>query len=228
MTSVKILVVEDEAQIASFVESGLREEGYAVDLCRDGLSGLEQAESGDHDAVILDIMLPGRDGISILRRLREASNTVPVILLTARDGRSERIEGLDLGADDYITKPFYMDELLARLRSVVRRSAGQGLSVLHCGDLTANLLTHEVMRGDQPIELAQKEFALLIYLMRSPGRVLTRTQILEHVWEYQFDPGSNIVDSYISRLRRKIDQGFSIALIETVRGAGYRIRAAPA
>ncbi|MFT5465503.1 MAG: two-component system OmpR family response regulator [Verrucomicrobiales bacterium] len=224
LEAVKVLVVEDEKQIASFVENGLKEQGFSVDVCRDGVEGMEMASSKAYDAIVLDIMLPGRDGLSILRKLREDQNTVPVILVTARDGRDERVDGLDLGADDYITKPFYMDELIARLRSVWRRSAGQGLSILSVADLRANLMTHEVHRGDERIELAHKEFALLVYLMRSAGRVLTRTQILEQVWEYQFDPGSNIVDSYIARLRRKIDHDFDTALIETLRGVGYRMK----
>lgn len=224
LDDVKVLVVEDEKQIASFIENGLREQGFSVDVCRDGVEGLDFAMNQSYDAIVLDIMLPGRDGLSILRKLREDQNTVPVILVTARDGRDERVEGLDHGADDYITKPFYMDELIARLRSVWRRSAGQGLSILAVGDLRANLMTHEVTRAGERIDLAHKEFALLVYLMRSAGRVLTRTQILEQVWEYQFDPGSNIVDSYIARLRRKIDYDFKPALIETLRGVGYRMK----
>lgn len=225
LDAMKILVVEDEKQIASFIENGLREQGFSVDVCNNGIDGLEMATSQTYDAIVLDVMLPGRDGLSILRNLREDDqNTVPVILVTARDGRDERVEGLDFGADDYITKPFYMDELVARLKSVWRRSAGQGLSVLTVGDLRANLMTHEVTRAGQRIELAHKEFALLVYMMRSVGRVLTRTQILEQVWEYQFDPGSNIVDSYIARLRRKIDQDFDPELIETLRGVGYRMK----
>ncbi len=216
--------MEDEIQISSFIENGLKEQGFIVDVANNGLDGLDFATDRAYDAIVLDVMLPGRDGLSILRQLREAQNTVPVILVTARDGKGERVEGLDLGADDYITKPFYMDELVARLRSVWRRSAGQGLSVLTVADLQVNLMSHEVMRGGTSIELAQKEFALLVYLMRSVGRVMTRTQILEQVWEYQFDPGTNIVDSYIARLRRKIDDGFEPALIETLRGVGYRLK----
>jgi len=222
---VKILVIEDEAQIASFVRRGLVEQGYAVVVCDNGLDGLDLASSESFDAIVLDVMLPGKDGLSILRSLREASNTVPVLLLTARDGFRERVEGLDLGADDYLTKPFFMEELVARLKSIWRRSAGQGLSLLTVGDLQANLMTHEVERAGTRIELAQREFALLVYLMRSAGRVLTRTQILQQVWEYQFDPGSNIVDTNIARLRRKVDQGYDPELIETVRGVGYRMRA---
>tara|TARA_R110002096_G_scaffold200639_9_gene384699 strand:- start:11744 stop:12418 length:675 start_codon:yes stop_codon:yes gene_type:complete len=221
---VKVLVVEDESQIASFIENGLKEQGFIVDVADNGIDGLDFATDRTYDAIVLDVMLPGRDGLSILRQLREAQNNVPVILVTARDGRGERVEGLDLGADDYITKPFYMDELVARLRSVWRRSAGQGLSVLTVANLSVNLMTHEVTRDGTPIELAHKEFALLVYLMRSAGRVMTRTQILEQVWEYQFDPGTNIVDSYIARLRRKVDDGFEPALIETLRGVGYRLK----
>ncbi len=169
-------------------------------------------------------MLPGRDGLSILRSMRKDGNRVPVIIITARGEVSERIEGLNLGADDYIAKPFYIDELTARLRSVWRRASGNGLSLLSVEDISLNLMTREVKRGDTEIFLSAREFALLEFLMRSPGRVLTRIQICEHVWDYHFDPQTNLVDVYIQRLRRKIDDGFEQNLIQTVRGVGYCIK----
>ena len=194
-----------------------------VDLCDDGDEAFHLATSTPFDAIILDIMLPGRDGLSILRGLREGGNTVPVILLTARTGLNERIEGLDLGADDYLPKPFYVEELVARLRTVVRRSSGQAANVLKVGDLVMNLATREVKRGETSIELTAREFSLLEYLMRSPDRVFTRIQICEHVWNYDFDPGTNLVDVYIQRVRAKVDKDWETKLIQTVRGVGYRI-----
>jgi DNA-binding response OmpR family regulator len=169
-------------------------------------------------------MLPGRDGLSILRGLRDEKNTVPVILLTARTALNERIEGLNLGADDYLTKPFYMEELIARVHAVVRRASGERLSVLRAGPITVNLITRDVKRGEECIELTVREFNLLHLLMRSPGRVFTRTQLIEHVWGYDFDPETNVVDVTIRRLRNKIDPQDGLSLIETVRGVGYRLR----
>ena len=182
------------------------------------------ASSQTYDAIVLDIMLPGRDGLSVVKLLRERGNSVPVLIITARGEPQERIEGLNAGADDYLPKPFYMEELIARLKSIWRRSAGQGLSLLAISDLTLNLMTREVRRGSEQIFLSPREFELLAYMMRSPGRVLTRTQIFEQVWEYHFDPGSNLVDSYIRRLRNKVDKGFDEQLIETIRGVGYRMK----
>ena len=170
-------------------------------------------------------MLPGRDGLSILRLLRKKKNKVPVIIITARSDVSERIEGLDLGADDYLVKPFYLEELIARLKSILRRSAGEGLSILEIKDLRLNLMTHTASRGGVDIELAPREFEVLELLMRTPGRVLSRTQIIEHVWEYHFDPDTNLVDVYIRRLRKKIDHEFDDKLIQTVRGIGYTLSA---
>ena len=224
----KVLVIEDEKKIASFVQKGLEAEGLVVDICLDGNSGFALATSRPYDALVLDIMLPGRDGLSILRSLRERKVALPVILLTARGELNERLEGLNLGADDYLTKPFYIEELVARLHAVVRRASGNAQSMLTVADLTMNLLTRAVTRGGRPIELTTREFALLEHLMRSPGRVLTRVQICEQVWSYHFDPETNLVDVYIQRLRRKIDSEAEIKLIETVRGVGYRIRAADA
>jgi DNA-binding response OmpR family regulator len=183
------------------------------------------AKTRSYDALVLDIMLPGRDGLSILRNLREKKVITPVILLTARSELNERLEGLNLGADDYLTKPFFIEELIARIQAVVRRASGIGQSVLTVGDLTLNLLTRELKRSGRDIELTAREFALLERLMRSPGRVFTRTQIGEQVWNYQFDPGTNVVDVYIKRLRKKIDEGAEVKLIETIRGVGYRMKA---
>ncbi len=222
----KILVVEDDPKIRSFIRRGLEEQGFTVEVCGDGDQGLSHAISASHDAIVLDIMLPGRDGLSLLRELRERKNAVPVILLTARSSLAERVEGLGLGADDYLTKPFYMEELIARLHAVVRRSSGEPISVLRVADLVVDLISREVKRGEDELEMTAREFNLLQLLMRSPGRVLTRTQILEHVWGYDFDPQTNVVDVYIRRVRRKIDRGDSPSLIETVRRVGYRFRRA--
>lgn len=216
-------MVEDQPKIASFVQKGLEEQGMVVDLCLDGDEGYELAKTGSYDALVLDIMLPGRDGLSILRNLREQKNQVPVLLLTARDSLNERVEGLNLGADDYLTKPFYVEELTARLHTIVRRSSGQSLNVLHVEDLKVDLIKREVTRGGDNIDLTAREFELLEYLMRSPGRVFTRIQICEHVWNYHFDPQTNLVDVYIKRLRKKLDQPYELKLIQTVRGVGYRL-----
>jgi len=222
--TVKVLVVEDERKIASFVRKGLEAQGFVVDVCHRGDEGFIAATTRPYDAIVLDIMLPGRDGLSILRGLRERRMAVPVILLTARGEPYERVEGLNLGADDYLTKPFYIEELIARLHVVTRRASGTGQSILAVADLTVNLLTREVTRGGRNIELTAREFELLEQLARSPGRVLTRTQICERVWNYDFDPGTNLVDVYIQRLRRKIDLEDEEKLIETIRGVGYRMK----
>ncbi len=221
----KVLVIEDEKKIASFVRKGLEAEGFVVDVCLDGNTGFALATSRPYDALVLDIMLPGRDGLSILRGLRERSIGLPVLLLTARSELNERLEGLNLGADDYLTKPFYIQELAARLHAIARRATGGAQSILTVADLTLNLLTREVMRGGRKIELTAREFALLENLMRSPGRVLTRAQICEQVWNYHFDPETNLVDVYVQRLRKKVDGDAARKLIETVRGVGYRIAA---
>ena len=218
----KVLVIEDEKKIASFVRRGLEEQGFAVDLCGNGDEGYTLATTRAYDAVVLDIMLPGRDGLSILRQLRERKVSVPVVLLTARSALNERLEGLNLGADDYLTKPFFIEELVARIHAVLRRASGDQSSILQAGNLTVNLLTREVKRGNDKVELTAREFSLLTYLMRSPGRVLTRTQICEHVWSYHFDPGTNLVDVYVQRVRKKISDDPKQPLIETVRGVGYR------
>ena len=220
----KVLIIEDEKKIASLIRKGLEAQGFVVDVCLQGDDGYALATSRPYDALILDIMLPGRDGLSILRNIRERKIPLPVILLTARAELNERLEGLNLGADDYLTKPFFVEELIARLHAVTRRATGAQQSILAVGDLAMNLLTREVTRGGVPIELAPREFNLLEHLMRSPGRVLTRVQICEQVWDYHFDPGTNLVEVYIQRLRKKVDAGAAVKLIETIRGVGYRIK----
>ncbi len=220
----KILVVEDDRKILSFVKKGLKEQGFTVETSVDGDEGYELALMEAFDVIVLDIMLPGRDGLSVLRGLRDKKNTVPVILLTARSTLDERVEGLNLGADDYLTKPFYMEELIARIHAAARRATGEQLSVLQAGDITVNLITREVRRKEHDITLTAREFGLLELLIRSPGRVFTRTQLLEHVWGYDFDPETNVVDVTIRRLRKKIDPAGGPSLVETVRGVGYRLR----
>jgi two-component system, OmpR family, response regulator len=219
----RILVVEDEKKIATFVQRGLKECGFVVDVVHRGDEALDIILDHPFDAVVLDIMLPGRDGLSILRVLRERGNCVPVLVLTARGEISERVEGLNLGADDYLAKPFSIDELVARVRALIRRNSGETLHRYRVNDLTLDLATRAVRRGSRRIDLTAREFSVLECLMRSPGRVFTRTQLCQHVWEYHFDPESNLVDVYIQRLRRKVDDGEPIKLIQTVRGAGYRI-----
>lgn len=220
----KLLVIEDEKKIANLLQKGLKEHGYVVEVCNDGNEGLERASGHPYDAIILDIMLPGRDGLSLLRTLRERKVTTPVMILTARGEVTERVEGLNIGADDYLAKPFAMDELVARLRALLRRVTGETISLYKVGDLTMNLVSREIIRGKRKIDLTAREFRLLEYLMRSPGQVMTRTQIIERVWEYHFDPGTNLVDVYIQRLRRKIDDGEDLKMIQTVRGVGYCIK----
>lgn len=220
----KLLLVEDEAKIASFVKKGLESQGMLVDHCDHGDDGYAMATSGSYDIILLDIMLPGRDGLSILKNLRAKRNSVPVILLTARGELNERLEGLNMGADDYLVKPFYIDELIARIHAIKRRSSPDSLNVLTVADLSMNLISREVCRAGVALELSQREFNLLELLMRSPGRVFTRIQILERVWNYDFDPNTNIVDVYIKRVREKVDEPFDPALIETVRGVGYKMR----
>lgn len=220
----KVLVVEDEKRIADFVKKGLEEQGFTVDTCDNGDEGYVWATTRPYDAIVLDIMLPGRDGLSILKNLRKKKNPVPVVVLTARSELDERLEGLNLGADDYLTKPFYVEELIARLHAVVRRASGDQMSLLESGDLVVNLLSREVKRGEEPIRLTVREFSLLEYLMRAPGRVYTRTQILEHVWGYDFDPSTNLVDVHVQRLRQKLSPEAREHFIETIRGVGYRFR----
>ena len=221
----KILVVEDDKKLGGLVRKGLEARGFVVDFTEHGDEGYTLATTRAYDALVLDIMLPGRDGLSILRNLRDRHSTVPVILLTARSALNERLDGLNLGADDYLTKPFYIEELVARLHALLRRASGQQNSLLQRGDVTVNLVTREVKCGARPVELTAREFALLTYLIRSPGRTFTRAQICEHVWNYHFDPGTNLVDVYVQRLRKKLGGDEGAPLIETVRGVGYRIPA---
>lgn len=221
----KTLLIEDEKRIADFVCAGLREQGFGVDHCDNGNDGFERASQGAYDVIVLDIMLPGRDGLSILKGLRRAGNATPVILLTARNELDDRIEGLNLGADDYLAKPFFVEELVARLHALARRVSGERQNVLDVGGLRLDRISREVTWQAQTVDLSGREFNLIEYLMRSPGRVFTRTQILEHVWGYDFDPSTNIVDVCIQRIRKKIGPGpDGESPIESVRGVGYRFR----
>lgn len=219
----RVLVVEDEERLADFVEKGLTEEGYAVDVAADGDAALGWAHVVDYDLIVLDIMLPKRDGIDVCRTLRARGVHTPILMLTARDAIEDRVRGLDSGADDYLVKPFSFAELLARLRALSRREPVVGDNVLRVGDLSLNTATREVIRQGQQIELTNKAYSLLEYLMRYPNQVLTRTMIAEHVWNYDFDSGTNVIDVHIRYLRRAIDDPFDRKLIQTVRGAGYRI-----
>ena len=220
----RVLLAEDEKKVAQHIRTALREQGFTVDLFHRGDEALEAALATPYDALVLDVMMPGRDGLSILRVLREKRIATPVLLVTARGEVSERVEGLMLGADDYHSKPFAMTELVARVVALSRRSSAQGLTMLRVEDLTMNLITREVQRAGQKIELPLREFALLEYLMRSPGRVLTRTQLIENVWQWHFDTGTNVVEVYVQRLRRKVDDGHEVKLIHTVRGVGYVLK----
>jgi DNA-binding response OmpR family regulator len=222
-----VLVAEDEKKIAAFVRKGLAEIGCTVTVSHRGDEALHLASNDRFDALVLDIMMPGRDGLSVLRSLREQHNPLPVILLTARDSLNDRIDGLNQGADDYLAKPFSMEELIARLRAVARRLTGEGVTLLRLRDLSLNLSNQEVRRAGKKIELTSREFSLLACLLRSPGRVHSRTQLCEQVWSYQFDPGTNLVDVAIQRLRSKIDDGHAIPLVHTVRGVGYTMKAEP-
>ncbi|MBD2041466.1 response regulator transcription factor [Microcoleus sp. FACHB-672] len=219
-----ILYVEDEAKIGNFVCAGLKEQGFVVDYCDCGNEGYMRAMDNEYDVVVLDIMLPGKDGLAILKSLRRAGRNVPVILLTARNELDDRLEGLNLGADDYLSKPFFVQELIARIHAVVRRVSGERQNVLHVGTLALDRISREVTCNNQLVELTAREFNLLEYLMRSPGRVFTRTQILEHVWGYDFDTNTNLVDVCIQRLRKKLERVGGDDWLESVRGVGYRFR----
>src|SRR5215475_12726847 len=220
----RILVVEDEKKTASFIRKALQAEGFAVDVCHSGDEGWAAARSTPFDAIVLDIMLPGRDGLSLLRQLRERHNTTPVLLLSARGEVNERVEGLNLGADDYLPKPFVLAELIARVRALGRRGGEPRPTVLRVGDLTLDTITHQAQRASRAIELTAREYRLLEFLMRSAGRICGRMTILEKVWDYNFDPGSNLVDVNIMRLREKIDEEFEPKLLHTVRSIGYVIK----
>lgn len=221
----RVLVVEDEHKIAAFIKRGLEENAYAVDVAYDGDEGYEWARNFPYDIIILDVMLPKMDGITLCKRLRADGNTAAILMLTAKDEVDDRVAGLDAGADDYLVKPFAFRELLARLRALRRRNSEQRTTQLQVGDLTLDLVTHQASRNGQTIDLTAKEFALLELLMRHPNQVLSRTVIAEHVWDYDFYSQSNIVDVYIRYLRKKIDEPFDSKLIQTVRGAGYRLAA---
>jgi DNA-binding response OmpR family regulator len=221
-----LLVVEDDTSLAEALRRGLSQEGHVVDVVHDGPSGFDLAESGTHDAVVLDVMLPGMDGMTLVKRLREDGMHVPVLMLTARDAIPDRVKGFNSGADDYLTKPFAFEELLVRLRSITRRGGAPiEEDNLVVGDLLMNTRSHEVQRAGVDIDLAPREYALLEYLMRHPNQALTRTMILERVWEYGFDSFANVVDASILRLRKVVDEPFEKPLIQTVRGVGYRIKA---
>ena len=220
----RVLIVEDERKISAYVKRGLEESGYAVDAAYTGREALDWAESAPYDVIILDILLPEMDGLAVCRELRRQKNRTPILMLTARDSIDDRVAGLDAGADDYLIKPFAIKELLARLRALSRRTGDLPKSpIMEFADLTLDTSTRQVKRNGRTIELAAKEYAVLECLMREPERVLTRTLIAEHVWNYDTFNQSNVVDVYIRNLRRKIDDGFDVKLIHTVRGAGYRL-----
>ena len=220
----RLLVVEDDVKMAGLLKRGLEEEGYAVDLAATGLDAVWAGTENPYDAIVLDVMLPDRDGFDVCRQLRAAGRWAPVVMLTARDAVVDRVAGLDAGADDYLTKPFSFSELFARLRALVRRGAGERPAVLVTGDLALDPASRRVTRRGVPIELTAREFALLEYFIRRPGEVLTRSRILEHVWDFGYDGDSNVVDVYVRYLREKVDRPFGRDTIETVRGSGYRLR----
>lgn len=219
----RVLLVEDERRIADFIRRGLSEQGYAVDVAHDGEEGLGWPDVADFDVIILDVMLPVMDGIDVCRTLRKRGLRTPILMLTAKDAIEDRVRGLDSGADDYLVKPFAFAELLARVRALVRRQPAAVGPELRVDDLVLDAATREVNRGNASIELTTKEYAILEYLMRHPNQVLTRTMIVEHVWNYDFANASNVIDVHVRNLRRKIDDPFGAKLIQTVRGAGYRI-----
>jgi two-component system OmpR family response regulator len=222
--SVRVLVVEDEAKMASLLQRALEREGYAVDVTGDGVDAIWLATENDYDAIVLDVMIPPPDGFDVCRTLRERERWAPVLLLTARDSVADRVTGLDAGADDYLAKPFSFDELSARLRALTRRTVTERPTVLEAAGLRLDPAAHTVTRAEHPIDLSPKEFSLLEMFMRSPGKVLTRTELLEHVWDFAYDGTSNVIDVYIRYLRSKIDRPFDLDSIETVRGVGYRLR----
>jgi two-component system OmpR family response regulator len=221
----RVLIVEDDPTIADFVRKGLAESGYAVDVAADGQEGLDRAASGDYDIAIVDLMLPKLDGLALIDRMRSRSVRTPVLILSARRTVDDRVQGLQAGGDDYLTKPFAFAELLARVQALIRRSTGgKEPTKLTVADVTLDLLTRRTERGGRAIDLRPREFALLEYLMRNPGRVVTKTMILSHVFGYNFNPGTNVVDVLVSRLREKIDRGFDPRLLQTVRGVGYVLK----
>jgi two-component system, OmpR family, response regulator len=222
--AMRVLVVEDEVKMAALLRRGLVEEGLSADVARSGEDALWMAAATEYDAIVLDVMLPGTDGFEVCRRLREAGRWAPVLMLTARDAVEDRVQGLDAGADDYLTKPFSFAELLARLRALARRPPLERPAIVEVGDLRLDPATRQVWRDGAEIELSAKEFALLETFMRRPGEVLSRYQLLEHCWDYGYENRSNVVDVYVRYLREKIDRPFGRSSLETVRGAGYRLR----
>jgi heavy metal response regulator len=219
-----ILVVEDQEKVAKFLEKGLREEGHSIDIAFDGSEGLTMALINHYDIIILDIMLPKKNGIEVLKELRNKRISTPILMLTARDSLEDKIQGLDIGADDYLTKPFAFAELLARIRAILRRGNSERSVELTAGDLILNPATRQVHRAGEEILLTNKEYSLLEYFLRNKGQVLTRSLISEHIWGYQFDTGTNIVNVYVNYLRNKIDNGFDKKLIHTVRDVGYILK----
>jgi len=219
----RILVVEDNRRLNTSLKTSLEEDGYAVDAAFDGEEGEAFALTAPYDLILLDVMLPKKDGFSLCRDLRQGGINAPILMLTARDAIDDRVDGLDSGADDYLVKPFSMNELRARLRALLRRNKTEKTALLQVGDLTIDPANHYVQRGNTSIDLTPREFSILEYLMRSPNRILTREMIEAHVWNFDFISGSNVVDVYIRRLRRKIDKPFEVKLLETVRGVGYRL-----
>tara|TARA_B110001454_G_scaffold145991_1_gene135495 strand:+ start:138 stop:806 length:669 start_codon:yes stop_codon:yes gene_type:complete len=217
----RILVVEDDKKVAGFIKKGLEEETYAADVAYDGEDGLHLGSEGQYDLIILDIMLPKIDGLEILSQLRDQGRDTPILLLTAKDAVDDRVAGLNKGADDYLTKPFAFSELLARVRVLLRRGKAEVKTTLQISDLTLDLVSHNVNRGGDEIELTGKEYSLLEYFMRNQEKVLTRTMIAEHVWDYNFDTFTNVIDVYINHLRKKIDKGRESKLLHTLRGVGY-------
>lgn len=221
----RILLVEDDIKIAGFIIKGMSEAGFIIDHAKDGNTGYSLAKNGDYDCIIQDIMLPGLDGLSIIEKLRSKKNNLPVIILSARHSLDDRIKGLRLGADDYLTKPFAFSELLARIHALLRRSSNvPEATSLSIDDLTIDVLSHTVIRGGKKIVLQPKEFSLLEYMMRNAGRIVSKTMIMERVWDYNFDPHTNVVEARVCRLREKIDKGFNTSLIHTVRGLGYIVK----
>ena len=217
----KILIIEDEKKVSAFIRKGLEEDGYETDAAYDGEEGAVKASAESNDLIVLDIQMPKKDGLTLLQELRDAGITTPVLMLTARSTIEDKVKGLDTGADDYLVKPFAVDELLARVRSLLRRGAPEKATTLSAADLDLDIVQHKAVRGGEPIELTAKEYLLLEYFMRNKNRVLSRSMISQHIWNYNFDTGTNIIDVYISHLRTKIDGASAKKLIHTVRGVGY-------
>jgi len=224
LSHMRILVVEDEKKVARFIQQGLEEEHHTVDVAHDGEAGLAMAEAQRYDVIILDVMLPGKSGIDVTRELRARKRATPILMLTAKTATEDKVAGLDSGADDYLTKPFAFAELLARVRSLLRRGTQEKSTVLALADLELDTVTHKARRGTRTIDLTTKEYALLEFFLRNKERVLSRTIIAEHIWDYHFDTGTNLIDVYINHLRNKVDTGFDRKLIHTVRGVGYVLK----